>query len=325
MNRIIKEIKEILSRRELLPKVVSLLLAVFLWAYIGSTKLGEIKFKVPVEIKNLSRSLVISNMQRNFITVTLDGNKEDIKNVNVKNLKVFVNLDNPVIGENVKYPIEVVKQQIPENIDYSLSSNRISITVEKKFYKKVKVIPIISGKLQSGYVMGNIRVKPEYLTISGPKSIVKNIESVKTKDLSIENETTNISKEVSIDKENFKNVEISDANVLVAIPVYESSNIFSFTKTVELKNADDSFSYKFLSNNTITLFVKASHAEAQFTENDFEVFVDVSSRNLKKSFANTKENYIVERFLIKISPRTRDDIKFVYTVPEKISIRIVKK
>jgi hypothetical protein len=325
MNRIIKEIKEVLSRRDLIPKIVSLLLAVFLWAYIGSTKIGEIKFKVPIETRNLSKSLVVSYMQRNSITVTLNGNKDDIKNVNVKNLRVFVNLENPVLGENVRYPIEVVKQQIPENIDYSLSSNRVSMTVEKKFYKKVKVIPLISGKLKKGYVMGNIKVNPEFIVLSGPKSIIQDIESIKTKGFSIEDEMTNIVREVPIDRENIKNVDVSHVNVSLTIPVFDSSNLFRFDKVVELRNADESFSYKFLSSNSIILFVKATREEVQFSEDDFEVFVDIASKNLKKTFSKVKENSIVEGFTIKVSPRSRENIKFVYTIPEMVSIRIVKK
>ena len=136
MIKIIDEIRDIFNKKELIPKLVSLILAVFLWAYIGTTKMGEIKFKVPIEVKNLSKSLVISNIQRNSIMAILKGNKEDLNNVNLKNLKVFVDLKNPVIGDSVKYPIEVVKQQIPENIDFSLSTDKIAITIEKKISKR---------------------------------------------------------------------------------------------------------------------------------------------------------------------------------------------
>ncbi len=325
MNKLLYHLKEIINKKELIPKVVSLILAVFLWVYIGSSKIGEVDFRVPIEVKNLSRSLVVSYMPRKSVTLTLNGVKEDLTNVNVKNLKVFVDLQNPVIGEKSKYPVEIVRQQIPEGIDFSLSTNEVTIIVEKRVTKRVKVIPIVSGDVQEGYLMGNVRVTPEYVTISGPASEIADIDSVKTKSIAINNEKKNIAREVSIDQNDLKNIEINEGSVTVLIPVFESSNLQRFSKSIELKNIDNEYTYILIGDKDVNLYVKTREEDARVDEDDFDIYINVSSINIEKELKKTKTDFIVYEFRIAVLNKSGVDIAFMYTVPEKIMIKISKK
>ena len=83
----IKPVEEILlhlKKRELIPKFIALFLAVILWAYISSTKLGEKSFKLNLDIKNLHKTLVISKFQNKSIRIILNGKKEELKSINFK-------------------------------------------------------------------------------------------------------------------------------------------------------------------------------------------------------------------------------------------------
>jgi len=325
MNKLLYQLKEIINKKELIPKVVSLILAVFLWAYIGSTKIGEIDFRVPIEVKNLSKSLVVSSMPRKSVTLTLNGKKEDLTNVNLKNLKVFVDLQNPIIGEKSQYPIEIVKQQIPEGIDFSLSTKEVTITIEKRATKRVKVIPIVSGDVQEGYLLGNVRVTPEYVTISGPASQITDIDSMKTKNISLNNEKNNIAREVSIDQNDLKNIEINEGSVTVLIPIFESSDLLRFSKSIDLKNIDSEYTYVLIGDKAVNLYVKTREEDARVSEDDFDVYINVSSISIEKELQKAKRDFIVHEFKIAVLNKSGVDIALMYTIPEKIMIKIGKK
>lgn len=328
MKELIEEIKGLLSKRELIPKLISLMLAVILWAYIGSTKIGEQKLRLQIESKNLSKSLVISKMQTSFINVILNGNKEELKNVNIKNIRAFVNLENSRIGKSWVYQVEITKNRIPDNIEMSYSPQKVNITVENKISKSIKVLPLITGDLRDGYMLGNIKSTPEYINISGPESVINEINFIETKKINITNETSRINREVSIDTGSYKNVEFSTLSVKVTVPIFESSNIFKFEKKIEMRNKSGSYNYEFSDKRSAILFIKPVNEKIKFSKDEFDIYVDLASLiSGKKSPITVIENKKVFAELpIKISIKSnKDDIRFVYTKPDKILIKIIRK
>ena len=47
------------ARKNIIPKIVSIILAVILWGYLTSSESGDVKFKVPLTYKNLDQTLKI--------------------------------------------------------------------------------------------------------------------------------------------------------------------------------------------------------------------------------------------------------------------------
>src|SRR6056297_1596746 len=104
MNRIFEEINNIVNSHDLIPKLISLLLAVILWAYIVSTQVGEVKFNIPVEYRNLPKSLIVLEKEPPLISVVFKGKKDLLRNINTKNIKAYVNLKNPKRNKTTQYP-----------------------------------------------------------------------------------------------------------------------------------------------------------------------------------------------------------------------------
>ena len=148
-------------------------------------------------------------------------------NVNVKSIKAIVNLEHPAIGVNQNYPIEIIKDEIPENIDLSLSTNEVNLIIERKIYKRVRIKTNIVDKVKEGYILGQIKIIPDSIIINGPESQVKSIDFVRTNSISIENETGRIVKEISIDKTDMSNLEMDISNVRIIIPIIEFLSILS--------------------------------------------------------------------------------------------------
>lgn len=328
MIKFIQNIKNLIINRELVPKFIAILLAVILWAYIGSTKLGEINFNLQIERRNLPRALVISWIKYNDIKITLKGKKEQLKNFNIKNtrIKAFVNLDNPEIGKKHSYPVEIIENSIPENLNLSYSPSRVDIVVEKMSKKLLKVEPLITGNIKKGYVRGKIKINPEYLYIFGPESVLKKIETIKTNPLSITNEISRIDKEIGLDIGKYNNIELSIPRVRVTVWIHESANLINLVKSITVKNIAKTYSYEFLGKKSVTLVIRKLNDSGNISKESIDVYVDLSSIDIDEMLKSSKNNNFTTELPIKVAFREKSDsIKIIYTDPERISIKIIKK
>lgn len=322
MKKTLPEIKKIISTRDIVPKSICLILSIILWAYISNTKLGEVTFsRIPIRFQNLPSSLVISKIQHDYINVTLTGRKDYLKNVNIKNINAFVNLEDPSIGVDKSYPIEVIKQEIPEGIDLILSTKDIRLTVERKKYKKVRIVPKILD-IKEGYILGNIDIDPEYIRISGPESFITNIRSMQTQAISIGDKPGKIVKEVSISTD-IQGVEMEKNSVKVIIPVFNLVDLYKFEKKIGIRNTREEYEY-ILSTEYVSIYLNAEKEELKPSEKDIEVFIDIGSANIKEFFDNENKDSIEMEYQINVRLK-KEGINIISIKPDKTSLKIIKK
>lgn len=274
----LKRLADMLSSRDLVPKLVSLLLAAMLWAYIGTTKLAEVDYRIPVEIRNAPAGLVITRQNLNSITLHLNGKKEDVANFNIKNVKAVVNLDNAREGENLRFPITLVKQEIPESIRLNISSKYVTFDMGKRITRKVAVEPVLAEHIKDGMVTGQPLVRPEYVIISGEEKTVRLIDSVRTEPVSVGSDTGRVEKEIAIDRSDLRGIELSTGTVRVQVPVYEMDNLHRYEVPLAARNLANGFSFE-AERKKVKVFVKTIAGETQVTADDCEAVLDFSRVN----------------------------------------------
>ena len=98
MIRVLETLKSLFRRFKLFPKIMCMLMAIILWAWIGNRQTGRLVLRVPIEYKNLDDRLVISEYSDKYVSVAMEGKKEYLKGVTEKNLKAYVDLANPTLG-----------------------------------------------------------------------------------------------------------------------------------------------------------------------------------------------------------------------------------
>ena len=322
MTNFFNEIIKIVSRKELKPRIICLLLSIIVWAYIGSTKIAENTFKIPIEYKNLPDSYIITKSRKRFVTVVLKGKKEEVINIDVKNIKVLVDLSNPIIGRNIRYPIELVQNDILYGIDLTLLSRFTILNIEKKIHKKVRVIPIITGNVRNGCIRGRIRISPEKVIIDGPESIVQKITYVHTVSISIMDEANNVVKDVSIDRSNKNGININTSIIKVVIPILQKSNYYSFERKIGIKNANDKFRY-ILNKESVNVYIRKSDKINEFSENNIEIYIDVSSLNRDYFYKNNLD--LVEKELVINTRVNKGQINIFSVVPDTVFVKMIKK
>jgi hypothetical protein len=323
MKKYLLEIKRIFSARDNVAKVVCFLLSIILWLYITSTNIGEVKFKIPITFINLPETLVKLKISNKYVTATLSGKKDNLKNINIKSIKAVVNLEQPEIGLNKNYPIDLVRDEIPENIELILSIKDVSLVVEKKISKKVKVKANIIDRPVNGHVLGRIVIIPESIKINGPESLLKSIDLVQTEKISIAKASGRIIKDVAIDSKDIPDINVDTPKVRVIIPVVESVNLIEFKKKIILKNINDNYNYN-LSLEEVSVYLQSDNPNIDFSEEDVDVFVDIGSLDMETFLKEGNENY-VEKYYSVDSAIRKDGVKVVSIFPEIISVKISVK
>lgn len=310
----------VLSRRDLVPKLVSLLLAVILWAYIGSTKLAEVDYRIPVELKNAPAGLVVSKQNLTSITLHMNGRKEDVANFNIKNVKAVVNLEGAREGMNIRFPITLVKQEIPESIRLNLSRKYVTLDLGKRLVRRVPVEPVLGENIREGMVAGQPVARPEYVTISGEEAAVKRVDSVKTEPLPAGAEAGKFDREVSIDRSDLRGIDTAPQTVRVQYSLYEMENLRRFEVPVGGRNLREGYRFE-AARKKVKVYVKTPGRDTVLVAEDCEAHVDFTKLNATLADG---QGEVTTHLKVGASIKAGRDGAVVMVVPSLIQVRVVK-
>jgi YbbR domain-containing protein len=190
MKLFIDKLFSLAGEKKLIAKIISIFLALVLWGYIYDSKTGRMKFEAQIEFINLPAQFIVTNPSIKILTVNIDGKKDYIKNIDIKTLRPTVNLENPKIDEEWVYQIGINRQQIPDSINISLSTDKVRLTVERQAQKRVRIMPVLKGELPDGYVAGRIKTVPDSVVITGARSLLEKISYINTDPIALDNVST---------------------------------------------------------------------------------------------------------------------------------------
>lgn len=166
-------------------RFISLLLAVGLWYFVGSDDTVDKNVLVPLEVINLPRDLVISNQFKREIEVTISGPRSQVLKIEKGDITRQVDLAQAVPGTMViknephliavPRGVKVLRTQ-PDSIIFSM---------DKLIQKQLVVKPITKGNPTSHYVLQDIRMKPEAISITGPQAVLTQLDFLQTQTIDI--------------------------------------------------------------------------------------------------------------------------------------------
>jgi len=272
MNRYLETIQRIIREKNIIPKLVCIILAVGFWAYISSIETGSLRFKVPVTYVNLDPGLSVSKISAKNILVEIRGSREELKNVSVRNLKLYIDLANAEPGVPKTYKVQEQKGDIPEGFNVEYEPDKISVTVEKKIYKNVRIIPKYSGNVQKGFIVGRLRPNPEYVRIGGPADVIDRITAVYTENISIDERKSTAKEMVKIERPDDYELEFGIQKVAVIIPVLENTGIQQIDLQLAIKNRKKGFRYT-LSSESVKLNVVSTGNNTP-DDRSFSAYID---------------------------------------------------
>ena len=324
MTGFIDKIMRLSRKFKIVPKLVCLFLSVILWAVIANRQSGRVLMRVPIEYKNLSDRLVISEYSDKYVSISLEGKKEHLKGLTEKNLKAYVDLSNPILGVSKNYSINFIRQQVPDNVTMNPSSREVTLTVERIRNKWVKVIPRIIGTPPAGKTVGKLKVQPEYVMISGAMPFLKEIDFVYTDDISIVDQGDDATRNIEINQNKYPDVIFSDTTVRVTIPFIKSENLYDLELPITVYNVDGRFSVEPV-DAKVRVYLK-SYDVAKYDVESIEAYIDAAGINFQQLIRDNVSSFEKAMpVLVRLKQGKNAVPELISVLPENAVIVIIKK
>ena len=168
-------------------KLISLTLAIMLWYFVVGEDQLDITIRVPIEILNLPANLTISNQYKKDIEVAVRGPRSMIQELRKRIITRPVDLASAQPG-TIVIKNDENSIPLPKGITVQrLQPTNITLLLDELLQKRFPISPITEGELAPGYVLQRIYLDPDYLEISGPRSILEKATGLKTYVINLDN------------------------------------------------------------------------------------------------------------------------------------------
>jgi hypothetical protein len=196
----IKDFQRLWSKEWLL-RFISLCLAILLWYFVGGEDAVEKNVLVPIEIINMPKDLIISNKFKKDIDVTIRGPRALIMDMGKREISRQVDLSDATPGTRV---VTIDNKTISVNRGIKVlrvQPSSIILSLDKLIQKKLAITPVVTGSVAPGHILKDLRIAPDVISITGPQTVLSQLESLKTTAINVSGLTSSVKQQIPLDLE----------------------------------------------------------------------------------------------------------------------------
>ena len=161
-------------------KVLSLGMAVVLWAATGSDHLTETVFQVPVEFSRVPPDTEIVP-ELTSLQLRVRGPSRIVRRATAAVFSVKVDLSAADPTGELIYSLHPAQVEAPDSLEIvQIIPPQVRLTLEPTMEKEVPVQPRFSEGSKASYRVKEFRVEPPRVKISGPRSRVQSVTAALT-------------------------------------------------------------------------------------------------------------------------------------------------
>ena len=174
-------------------KLLSVVLAVFLWAVVLGEQKVDVTLTVPLEIKDLPRDLILVNEPPDSLEVRLRGPKTLVTTLASREVVLEGLPKNFVEGENV-ITIRSEAVRVPRGIEVvEVTPHRVRVVLDAMAVRELEVSPRIEGAPAKGFILKRVTSTPARIRMAGPKNELRRLTRVYTVPISLDGQTASFS------------------------------------------------------------------------------------------------------------------------------------
>jgi hypothetical protein len=182
-----------------LLRLASLALAVVLWVIIAGRDTAERGLDVPVELRNKPADLEITGDTVDSVNVRLRSSPGLIESLNVGDVLAPSDLEGAEEGERI---IQLTADQIRVPFGFRvvrITPSQLTLNLERALSKEGPVRPrLLPGRPAPGYEVAEITSDPPTIRVRGPRSRVRETESVFTEPVSGDGADVTVEEKVNV-------------------------------------------------------------------------------------------------------------------------------
>jgi len=183
--------------RDPVRKIFAIIFAFGLWIYVAIGNNYTYQREIRLFYSNLPDSLIIVDSVSS-IDVTFSGRGGALFSIWAAPPKAQCDLKETNIGKIAISPqeLKIPVGYGPLRVDYNTA--KVSVTIDKKVTKEMKIEVPTKGALKQGYAINDISVLDTVRAV-GPRKILENMNELSTETLSVKNHNASFDKELRLE------------------------------------------------------------------------------------------------------------------------------
>jgi YbbR domain-containing protein len=166
-------------------KLMSLVFALMLWFFIMGERRLEVNYRVPLELQNLPRELMVANEIPSMVDVRISGPRTLLMKVSPNDISITVDLTGLSPGLTSFRRLEE-RLNLPSGLRVTrLSPSFVDVRLERVQQKTVPISILLAGEPMNGFGVGTVRAMPDQVVIEGAESELKNVTNVTTDEVDL--------------------------------------------------------------------------------------------------------------------------------------------
>jgi YbbR domain-containing protein len=166
-------------------KIISLIFALLLWMFIMGERRLEVGYRVPLELQNIPKSLMIANEVPSLVDVRVSGPRTLQMKVSPNDISIIVDLTDLKPGLTTFKRLEE-RLNLPSGLRVTrLSPSFIDLKLERIKQKQVPVKIALIGEPTTGFKVVSVKAVPDEVIIEGAETELKSVSEVTTEEVDL--------------------------------------------------------------------------------------------------------------------------------------------
>jgi len=268
-----------------------LLVASFIWFLTKFSREFTAILESEIEYVNVPHGLVITDDNYDFVSFDLTANGFDFLFYKINKPKISIDLSNYYDegGTIITISNNELKRIITSQLKHDIIVNNVSIDImqiqiDKLETKRVKVSLVESIQFVNGYKpIGEYRLVPDSINISGPAHHIDTINEVNTIVLKLTDVNENISKEIDLNISDDLSISYSQNTVNLDVIVKEFTQK-SISVPITLINLPSDLNLNLIPSSVTVTFDISMEDFNKINANEFSVICDFYNKNDLENF-----------------------------------------
>lgn len=300
-----------MKKRDIIEILISFISGFLIWFFSITSRTYKVERSFEIIYEGIPDSLTFLEPPPQKIKVEVVADGKSLIFINFFKPKFLINFENPKRGKNI-YKTSDINFIIPHFVkinEIKFKQEFLNLKFDKKSEKEVPVSTIITGNPRSGFIVKSKKAEG-YVRIIGPLSILKNIDSIKTNNLSVEKRERSFKEKVSLLKPSeVINISPDSINVYVEIEKVEERD---FTSVPYIVLAPKEYG---IETEPPILFLRLKGPES--------ILKDLKVENI--SIIVNALNFSEGEFFLKPKVRLPENVSVVKIKPENVRVKLFKK
>ena len=164
--------------------IVSLALAFALWFVVADEQESQIVTSVPLELLNLPAGLEVVSQSEQAVDVRLRGPSAMLLNLPPLGIHAQLDLTGEAPGERTWF-LGTEDVQVPSGVQVvRVDPGEVELRLDRTGSRVVRVSPRVLGSPATGFEIHQILIEPVELPVSGPETLLRDLEQITTEPIS---------------------------------------------------------------------------------------------------------------------------------------------